>query len=369
MKVALIHDWLLTEGGSEKAFLEIWKLFPGEIYTLFYDKKKMGTLPFPKECIHTSFLQNLPLVSKYYRYLFPFYPSAIEHFGFLEADLILSSSHAVSKGILKKKEQLHICYCYTPMRYAWDLKESYLEPLDTVSKAIASFLLERVRKWDLQTSSSVDEFIAISHYVAGRIRRNYQREAKVIYPPVLTEQFFIGKQRQEYYITHARLVPYKRVDLLVEAFSLMPDKRLIVIGEGPEEKKLKALAKQNIEFVGRVEDKQLFRLLSEAKAYVFAAEEDFGIGVVEALASGLPVIALKKGGVLETVKEDLSGVFFAEATVGSFMEALRQFEQKEDFFDPLFIQNESKRFSASVFKKEFSSFIQEATERFHSKNG
>lgn len=358
MKVALVHDWLLTEGGAEKSFSEIWKLFPGDVYTLFYQEKKMGSLPFSVDKVHTSFLQKLPLSDRYHRYLFPFFPSAIEQFGLLDADLILSSSHAVAKGIRKKKEQLHICYCYTPIRYAWDLKETYLKSFGFLSKALASFLLERVRKWDLEASSRVDEFIAISHYVAKRIKNNYKRDSKVIYPPVLIDQFFIGRQKQNYYVTHARFVPYKRIDLLVEAFNHMPDKKLVIVGEGPEEKNLKAIASRNIEFVGRVEDKVLYQILAEAKAYVFAAEEDFGIGVVEALASGLPVIALKKGGAVEILKENLSGIFFQEPSIASFIEAVSLFEKKEDSFDPLCIQRESRRFSVEVFRKEFYSYIE-----------
>ncbi len=365
MKTALIHDWLITEGGAEKVLSALGTLFPGPIHTLFYDEKKMGHLSFVKEKIHTSFLQKIPFSLRYYRMLLPFFPCAIEKLDLSEVDFILSSSHAVAKGISKRKDQLHICYCHTPIRYAWDLKDSYLKPLNPLKRLIATFLLERIRKWDLKSSSRVDAFIANSHYVADRIKRNYQRDSVVIYPPVEIEKFFLSKQREDYYITHSRLVPYKRLDLLVEAFSQMPERRFLIVGKGPEEKRLKSLAKSNVEFLGYLQEEELSSFLSKARAYVFAAEEDFGISVVEAHASGLPVIALKKGGVLEIVLDGVTGVFFEEADVFSIIKAVRAFEEKEDLFDSEVIRKRAETFSLQRFQKEISQFVLQEKRSFY----
>ena len=365
MKVALVHDWLLTEGGAEKVFFEIWKLLPGKVHTLFYDKDKVSSFPFKEEDITPSFLQKVPFFKRFYRFLLPFFPLAIERLDLSYADLIISSSHCVAKGVLKKKGQLHICYCYTPVRYAWDLKERYLAPLGPFQRKVASLLLERIRRWDLKASDGVDAFIADSHFVAERIRKNYQREAKVIYPPVFIEQFFLSDKKKDYYVTHARLVPYKRIDLLIEAFNALPDKQLIVIGEGPEKKRLESLAKRNISFAGRVGSKELSTLLAEAKGYVFAAEEDFGIAVIEAQAAGLPVIALKKGASLETVLEGKTGLFFEEESSTSLIEAIKLFEKKADTFNPAFIRKWAEGFNLERFQKELLEFLQETKKGFY----
>ncbi len=363
MKTALIHDWLLMEGGAEKSFLELSKLFPGTTYTLFCEREKWEKL-LPEKIV-TSLLDRLPGSSSYYRYLFPFFPYAMEHFDLSDADLILSSSHAVAKGVQKREDQLHICYCYTPIRYAWDLKESYMHTLDPVSRALARRLLERLRKWDLRVTPRVDAFIAISSYVASRIKRNYGRESKVIYPPVSTEKFHLSSVKENYYITHARLVPYKRIDLLVEAFTKLPDHRLLVIGEGPEKSKLEAKASQNIEFLGRVSDQELAHLLSKAKAYLFAAEEDFGIAIVEAQSAGLPVLALKKGGALEIIEEGVSGLFFEEDTPDSLINRIKAFEKKEDTFDPALIRKRAEVFGVDRFHREMFLWIEKIKGDFY----
>ena len=365
MKMALIHDWLITPGGAEKVLESFEELFKAPIYTLFYDPKKMSRSSLSRSEIHTSFLQKTPFSSSIYRHLLPLFPMAIKTFDLSSYDVILSGSHAVAKGVITRENQLHICYCYTPMRYAWDLQEAYLRPLNPIMRGIARVILESIRKWDLKTSENVDFFIASSSYIAERIARAYQREAVVIYPPVAVEDFFLSNHREEYYVTHARLVPYKRIDLLVEAFSYMPDKKLVVIGTGPEDKKLRKMAKKNVEFLGYVGGKELSKLLAEAKAYVFAAEEDFGIGVVEAQSSGLPVIALGKGGALETVVDGKTGLFFLEPTVPSFIEAIKSFEKKEKTFDPLVIRKHAEFFSKERFETELYQFIEEARQKFY----
>lgn len=357
MKTVLVHDWLVTEGGAEKVLSAIWHLFPSPVYTLFCDFNKMGHLPYVQKEICFSFLQRLPWILRYHRLFFPLFPSAVEGLDLSRAELIISSSHAAAKGIIKKKEQLHICYCHTPIRYAWDLKEEYLSSFNPLAKKIAGKLLDRVRKWDRACVDRVDVFIANSHYVAERIRRCYQRESVVIYPPVAVDQFYISKTRKDYYVTHARLVAYKKIDVLVEAFNAMPDKKLVIIGKGPEEKKLKRQANSNIEFLGALTDSELASTLSQARAYVFAAQEDFGIAVVEAQSSGLAVLAFKKGGALETLVEGKTGLFFEQQTASSVMDAVNTFEQQEDLFDPIEIRKRAQRFSVERFQQEFSSFI------------
>jgi glycosyltransferase involved in cell wall biosynthesis len=365
MKMALVHDWLITEGGAEKVLQELSKVFSGPIHTLFYDQKKLQNPFFLDKIIHTSFLQRYCFLVKNHRWLLPLFPYAIESLNLSYADVILSSSHAVAKGIIKRKDQLHICYCHTPMRYAWDLKESYIQSCPSLMRSFASVLLEKIRKWDQKGESGVDAFIANSFHVAKRIRTHYKREAKVIYPPVCLDRFFRSSQKEEYYVTHARLVPYKRIDLWVEAFSYMLDKKLIVIGEGPEKEKLKRRATKNIEFLGFVESEELALILSKAKAYLFAAEEDFGIAIVEAQAAGLPVLALKKGGAVEIVTEGKSGLFFEEATLTSCIEVIQSFEKKEDSFDPDFIQKSVVKFGEMRFQKEILEFVEEQKRIFY----
>ncbi|MBS0628387.1 MAG: glycosyltransferase [Verrucomicrobia bacterium] len=365
MKIALVHDWLITEGGAEKVLQELLKVFPGPVHTLFYDQKKLQNPFFLDKTIQTSFLQRYSFFVKNHRWLLPLFPCAIEKLDLSYADVILSSSHAVAKGITKRKDQLHICYCHTPMRYAWDLKESYIQSCPLLMRGFANILLEKIRKWDQKGESGVDSFIANSFHVAKRIRTHYKREAKVIYPPVCLDQFFRSSQKENYYVTHARLVPYKRIDLWVEAFSYMPDKKLIIIGEGPEKEKLKRKATKNVEFLGFLEPEQLALTLSKAKAYLFAAEEDFGIAIVEAQAAGLPVLALKKGGALEIITDEKSGLFFKEATLACCIEVIHSFEKKENSFDPDFIQKSVKKFGVERFKKEIVEFVEEQKKVFY----
>ncbi len=365
MKVELVHDWLITEGGAEKVLKAFSEMFPGPIHTLFYDPKVLQNPFFLNKEIYTSFLQGCPFATKNHRWLLPLFPQAIESLDLSKATVILSSSHAVAKGITKREDQLHICYCHTPMRYAWDLKEAYLTSCFPFLRSSANFLLERIRKWDQKGAVRVDAFIANSLHVAKRIETHYKRKSTVIYPPVRVDQFFIASQKEEYYITHARLVPYKRIDLWVEAFAQMPDKKLIVIGEGPEKEKLKRLTKKNVEFLGFVGDKELASLLSKAKAYLFAAEEDFGIAVVEAQAAGLPILALKKGGVLETTVEGKSSLFFEEATIASCIEVIYSFEKKEGSFDPEWIRKSVLKFGELRFKEEILRFIEEQKKVFY----
>lgn len=366
MKVCLVHDWLISEGGAEKVLASFSSFFPkAPFYTLFYDREKMKNSFFFHKEIYVSFLQKIPFSLSFYRHFLPLFPLAIRGLNVCEFDLVLSSSHAVAKGVKVKEDQLHICYCHTPMRYIWDLEKEHLELFPYPLQKALRFFFKQLRKWDVKTSEGVDYFIANSLHVAQRIERSYQRKAVTIYPPVNVDFFYISDQKEDYFVTHARLVPYKRVDLLVKAFTYMKDKKLVIIGKGPEEKKLKSLASSNIEFLGFLEDKKLAEVLSKARAYLFAAEEDFGIGVVEAQASGLPVIALAKGGALETVIDGKTGLFFKEAHELSLIDAIKAFEKKEDTFDPALIKEHASQFSVENFEREFSLFLEKKKKDFY----
>ena len=362
MKTVLIHDWLVSLGGAEKVLDAIYSIYPSSIYTLvkregFFDKSA-----FADAKIITSFIQKLPFSSLNHRNYLPFFPSAIESFDLSDFDVILSSSHAVAKGIKVREGQLHICYCHTPMRYAWDLEGEYLSQLSGIKEQLAKWTLSYLRKWDVGNLESVHHFIANSKYIAKRIKRIYDRDAEVIYPPVQTELFNFQQDKEDFYLTMSRLVPYKRVDLIVEAFSKMPSKRLILIGDGPEMERIKKLAGKNVELLGFQPDDVIRGYLSRARGFIFAAEEDFGIAPVEAQAAGCPVIAYGKGGVLETVVENQTGIFFDEQTVSSLVKAIDQFEVMS--FNPQEIRLNAERFNETRFKKEFKQFVEDKWEEF-----
>ena len=360
MKIALIHEWLVNWGGSEAVLKSIYELYPSPIYTLVKDNNFIANSPFKEAEIYTSFIQNLPFSIKKYRNYLPLFPLAIEQFDLSDYDLIISSSHAVAKGVLRKGNQIHISYCHTPIRYAWDMYHQYLEK-SKFNRGLKGFItkifLHYIRNWDVLSSNRVDYFIANSNYVAKRIKNIYRRDAEVIYPPVNISSFKLEMNKDNYYLAVSRLVPYKRMDLIVEAFSKMLDKKLIVIGNGPDLKRIKKIASRNVELLGYQPNNILHGYLKKAKAFVFAAEEDFGILPVEAQACGTPVIAYGKGGVLETVKDKKSGIFFKRQDMDSIIEAVKTFERIEDKFDPLYIRKNSEKFDVKVFKEKFKYFI------------
>lgn len=357
MKTALVHDWLIGIGGGEKVVQAIAELYPSPIYTLIEDKEKLRGTFFEKSEIFSSFLQKLPGGKHYFRNFLPLFPFAIEQFDLSGYELILSSSHAVAKGVLTHPGQLHICYCHTPMRYAWDLYHHYLSGLSGVRKMAAKWSLHYLRNWDVASASRVDHFLVNSAYVGRRIQKLYRRESTVIHPPVSTHLFEMSSEKENYYITISRLVPYKRIDLIVEAFSAMTGKTLLVVGDGPELKKMRAKAAKNVHFLGHLSDEPLRAYLAKAKAFIFAAEEDFGIVNVEAQASGIPVIAYGKGGALETVIKGKTGLFFDEQSPGSLMAAVQLFETMQDRFDPHFIKAHAETFNEARFKQQFKSFV------------
>lgn len=361
MKIALIHDWLIGLGGAERVLEAIHELYPAPIHTLLKNNK-----PFKEGVeVHTSWMQGIPGACRFYRHLLPLFPLAIESFDLAQYDVILSSSHAVAKGVIKNVRQLHLCYCHTPMRYAWDLNAIYLEAMGKWKQPIARLLLQRMRKWDEGTVPRVDHFIANSEYVRARIKQHYQRDAKVIYPPVDVDRMLFKQKKDSFYVTVSRLVPYKKIALIVEAFRKMPDKKLVVIGDGPELSTIQKKAEKNIEILGFQPDYVVKDYLANARAFVFAALEDFGIAPVEAQGSGTPVIAYGQGGVLETVHENKTGIFFPQQNSASLIQAVEKFEEMEYHFDPHVIREHAQRFSRQRFQSEFKRFVQEKIEAFN----
>lgn len=363
MKVALVHDWLVGMGGGERVLEAIASCYPGDFFTLVSNLEKLKGTFFEGQPIISSFLQKFPKAASWYRYYLPFFPLAIEQFDLSHYDLIISSSHAVAKGVLTHPRQLHICYCHTPMRYAWDLYHEYLRGLRGLQKKMAQWVLHYLRHWDVLSSNCVDHFIVNSNYVATRVQKYYRRKAKVIYPPVSTHKFEINTDRENYYITCSRLVPYKKIDVIVEAFSKLPDRRLLIIGDGPEIRKIKSKASsKKIEFLGYQSDENYRTILEKAKAFLFMAEEDFGIAPVEAQAAGIPVIAYGKGGVLETVIPEVTGLFFEHQTSEALIQKILEFERKEDCFFPEVIKSNAERFNENLFRQVFEAFVQEKLE-------
>ena len=361
MKIALVHDWLITIAGAEKVLKAIYEIYPSDIFTLVKNEESLKNTILEQANIQTSFIQKLPLAKTKYRNYLPFFPLAIEQFDLSEYDMIISSSHAVAKGALTNANQLHISYVHTPIRYAWDLYAHYLKEanLDKSLKGwIVRYFLHKIRIWDYTTANRPDYYIANSKYIAKRIQKVYNKEAEVIYPPVNVDNFELYTKKENFYFTASRMVPYKKIDLIVEAFSKMPDKKLIVIGTGPDFEKIKTKATANIELLGYQPFDVLKDYMQRAKAFVFAAEEDFGIIPVEAQACGTPVIAYGKGGVTETVIEGKTGLFFKEQSVSSLIDAVKRFEKIEDKFDYGKIRENAKKFSKGRFKQEFKNFVE-----------
>jgi glycosyltransferase involved in cell wall biosynthesis len=372
MKVAIVHDWLVTYAGAERVLEQMLAVYPdADLYSLIdflpeSERSFLGGRP-----THTSFLQRFPGARRGYRRLLPLMPFAIEQFDLSTYDLVLSSSHAVAKGVLTGPTQLHICMCYSPMRYAWDLQHQYLREtgLDRgVKGMLARWMLHRLRVWDARTANGVDRFIAISHFIARRIWKSYRRESTVIYPPVEVERFTPDGAREDFYVTASRMVPYKRIDLIVEAFTAMPDRCLVVIGDGPEFKRVRTRGGPNVRFLRQQPFEVLRDHFRRARAFVFAAEEDFGIAPLEAQSCGTPVIAFGKGGVEETVQGLDSaiptGVFFPEQTTSSIIDAVETFERNHAAISPAACRANVIRFAPERFRSELKDVIGEAYRYF-----
>lgn len=361
MKVAIVHDWLVTYAGAERVLEQVLNLYPqADLFSVvdFLPETQRGFLLGKRTS--TTFIQQLPWARTKFRHYLPLMPLAIEQLDLSGYDLIISSSHAVAKGVLTGPDQLHICLCYSPMRYAWDLQHQYLQE-SGLTKGFKGWLTKAVlhylRIWDTRTAHGVDHFIAISDFIARRIQKAYGRASTVIYPPVDVEHFTLHETKEDYYVTASRLVPYKRVDLIVDAFARMPDKRLVVIGDGPEMKKLKARAGGNVELLGQQPFEILCHHLQHAKAFIFAAEEDFGIAPLEAQACGTPVIAYAKGGALETIRgldaHQPSGVFFHQQDVPELVAAINLFEQYQTTISAEHCRHNALRFSPETFRTQF----------------
>ncbi|RTK98351.1 MAG: glycosyltransferase family 4 protein [Proteobacteria bacterium] len=364
MKIAIVHDWLYTYAGAEKVLEQILNCFPSaDIYSLidFIPDAERGFLH--NKPVTTSFLQKMPFIKTKHRHYLPLMPLAIEQFDLSAYDVVISSSHAVAKGILTGPDQLHICYCHSPIRYAWDMQHQYLNESGAnkgLKSWIIRYLLHKIRIWDYRTAHGVDYFIANSQFIARRIKKIYGRDAVVINPPVDTEKFIPQLNKEDFYFTASRLVPYKKISLIAEAFAQMPNKRLIIAGTGPEEEKVKRIAAQssNITYLGYITDEVMISHLQRAKGFVFAAEEDFGIIPVEAQACGTPVIAFGKGGVLDSVivdGEHLTGTFFKQQTIDSLIAAIQNFE-KQDIKSADCLAN-AQKFSITEFNKQFTKFV------------
>lgn len=360
MKVAFVHEWFGHIAGSEQVLEAMHAEFPeADLFALIDVTPEAERPPFLRRRVQTSFLQKIPFVGRYYRMLLPLMPMAVEQLNLSGYDLVISNSHAVAKGVLLGPDQLHICMCHSPVRYAWDLQDQYLSGSRLGPLAwLARWQLHKLRVWDSRTANGVDHFIANSHYIARRIRRVYRREATVIYPNVDTGRFTPGEAREDFYLAASRVVPYKRLPLIAEAFARMPDKKLVIIGGGPGLKALQSSAPPNVKVMGYQPFEVLLEHMRKAKAFVFAAEEDFGIVPIEAQACGTPVIAFGKGGAAETVVDGVTGVHFHEQTAEAICEAVGRFEAQAAGFDPEVLRAQALKFSTERFRREFRAFVE-----------
>lgn len=357
MRVAIVCDWLVVYAGAERVLEQILKIYPdADLFCLvdFLPENQRGFIM--NKMTHTSFIQNLPCAKKNYRSYLPLMPLAIEQLDVSAYDLVISSSHAVAKGVLTGPDQVHISYVHSPIRYAWDLQHQYLQEANLTRGMkgwIAKAILHYIRLWDYRTAHGVDHFIANSEFIARRIKKVYGREADVVYPPVDVDAYEMCEDKEDFYLTASRMVPYKKIKLIVEAFNEMPDKQLVVIGDGPEYGKIKEIAKENIALMGYQPFSVLKEKMQKAKAFVFAAEEDFGITPVEAQACGTPVIAYGKGGALETVRgqehDDTTGVFFDQQTTSSIINAVRSSDELLSEIEPRICRANAERFSVEKF--------------------
>jgi glycosyltransferase involved in cell wall biosynthesis len=365
MRVALIHDHLAQDGGAEKVLKVFADMFPeAPIYTLLYEKKHADKY-FKNRRIETSIIQRLPGGVKHYQWYLPFMPMAVEFYDLKDYDLVISDASAFAKGVITSPDTLHICYCHTPTRYLWSDTHQYINELryNKYFKKVISYVLNYIRVWDRSAADRVDVFIANSKAVRKRIRKYYKADSSVIYPPVAIDKFSVAENPDDYFLIGGRLAPYKRVDIVVEAFKKL-GKKLKVFGDGVDLERLKNIAggAENIEFLGRVSDEERAELYKKCQAFINPQEEDFGITVVESMASGRPVIAYEKGGAIETVIEGKTGIFFKEQTAESLIEAINKF--KSENFSPTEIREHAEQFSAERFKKEIGEFIQMEYEKF-----
>jgi glycosyltransferase involved in cell wall biosynthesis len=359
MKIAIVHDYLNQYGGAERVLECFMDLFPNApIYTMIADLTKMPER-FKNADIRTSFIQSIPFSKDHYKKMLPLFPIAVEQFDLKEYDVVLTSSSAFAKGVLTNSNQVNICYCYTPMRYLWDLYHQYIKEdvTNPVFRKILPYILHRIRIWDQLTAQRVDHFIADSSSISKRIAKYYRRTSKVIYPPVSFDKFRISDKVEDFFLIVSRMIPYKRIDIAIEAFNKL-NKPLIIIGDGYDRKRLESLAGPSITFLGIQPDEVIVDYYSRCKGFILAGEEDFGITPLEAQASGRPVIAYGRGGALETVIDNVTGVFFHKSSPEAVIEAVRKFDSIP--FDSLAIREHAHRFNEIRFKQEILEFINTA---------
>ncbi|MFH0819341.1 MAG: glycosyltransferase [Patescibacteria group bacterium] len=366
MKIALVHDHLAQDGGAEKvlaAFQQIWPEAP--TYVVVYNPKQANKI-FANKDIRTSFIQKLPWGVKKYKWYMPFYPAAVEDYDLSDYDVILSSNSAFAKGIITKPKTLHICYCHTPTRFLWSDTHSYIKELGVskIVKKILPIFLSNIRQWDRLAAERVDKYISNSSLVKKRIEKYYHRDSDIIYPPVEVEKFALNNETGDYFLAGGRIVPYKRFDIIVDAFNRL-GRPLKIFGDGPELNALKARAKKNIEFLGRVDDQEKMKLYQNALAYINPQEEDFGITMLESMASGRPVIAYDAGGAKEIINTNLTGILFAEQTWEDLADAVVKFDSAT--YTPSEIRKYAEQFNISHFKQSIEQYVEQAYQEFNNK--
>jgi glycosyltransferase involved in cell wall biosynthesis len=366
MKIAIVHDWLVTYAGAERVLASLLTIWPqADLFSVIDFLSEQDRAHLGGKIAKTTFIQRLPKARTHYQRYLPLMPLAIEQLDLSAYDLIISSSHAVAKGVLSGPDQLHISYVHSPIRYAWDLQHQYLNEAGLnrgLKGSLARMILHYMRLWDQRTSAGVDDFVVNSRFIGARVAKAYRRESTVIYPPVDTRGFSLQEHKQDYYFTASRMVPYKRMPMIVEAFAAMPDKRLIVIGDGPEMPRIQALCPTNVTLMGYQPFAVLVEHMRNAKAFVFAAEEDFGISPVEAQACGTPVIAFGKGGVLETVcgldHPQPTGVFYQQQNAAALIAAVSEFESAQGRINSQTCRSNAERFSAERFEEQMKNFVE-----------
>jgi glycosyltransferase involved in cell wall biosynthesis len=376
MKIALVHDWLITYSGSERVVEQILQAFPdADLFCLFDGMPEAERSFLRGKKVRTSFLQKFPFKNSLYRSFLPLMPIAVEQLDLSAYDVVISNCHATSKGVITSPDQLHLSYIHTPIRYAWDMQNEYLEAYQPgwLTNIVVRSLLHYIRLWDISASNRPDVILANSVFIARRIRKIYRRESQVLYPPVDVNIFSLQENKADYYLTASRLVPYKRMDLIMEAFRGMPDKKLVVIGDGPERAKIRNLAMANVQWLGYQSTEALRNHMQNARAFIFAARDDFGIMPLEAQACGTPVIAFQAGGVAETIRgldhPRPTGIFFLEQTSRAVQAAVTLFESVSDRLKPQACRQNAERFSNLRFRQEFSEHLHKAWAEFQERKG
>lgn len=356
LKVAIIHYWLINMRGGEKVLEELCALYPqADIFTHVYAPEKVSDA-IRQHKVQTTFISRLPMARRHYQKYLPFMPYALEQLDLSKYDLVISSEAGPAKGVIVRPDALHVCYCHSPMRYIWDQYPTYHSSAGALTRMAMPWLASGLRQWDVTSAARVDYFVANSSCVASRIKKYWRRDSEVVPPPVDVSRFDSTQTRDDFYLYVGEMVPYKRADIAITACNLM-ERRLIVIGDGPDAKRLRKIAGPTIEFLGRVPDEIVAEHYARCRALLFPTEEDFGIVPVEAMASGAPVIAFGRGGARDSVIPDVTGVFFDEQTAGGMIGAIARFEMIEHTFDPVRLLEQAAYFQQDLFRKRFGGIV------------